>query len=576
MRFALFPPNPALTPDNRLLATRIFSLTNHVTAPSPLIVVGGTFFPVAIGFGINNLDEAVKEALATELVPIIWWFITHCRLVDDDSQVPLSSPAPPAVSLPASGLEENVLCLQCPASAQPGETSSDNDRAAISGNTSVPISMDHEGNGVTAVSVQAFTPILGTLLLSPNGLVGGAARYAVVELFRRLRRADDREAKADDSTSENAEANQLQAPFRPEGFATAESSYPDTEPPELGLFQWSERRLFERELVYQVVIGMGRLDLDDNRGEQQADDLMEVASVSEASTAVPTPQAAQLAPEPDSYFPPAASLGTTSAAPPMLSAASPPVPTAEVTAIGVSTISPAPSPSPPVLSTSPVEGSPDHSSASTPSLTSSTSSSSGEYSDNVELNGSDRFSLGLSVTGTVPAAEDSQVPMLVFEVPSSPSELKRSLPTLPMTQNQGWALAEPSSLSRSSALPTTPPFEVLPPPVAAPVPVAVEATLPISSLSLESLFARAPAASESPPRPQAPADPGWMSPKSAARELDAMDEQQVDDDSADLNEEASVGRFCSMSLMAAVTANGKHLPAGCSCPGDCKFTFTSF
>ena len=526
---------------------------------------------MAIGFGINNLDEAVKEALATELVPIIWWFITHCRLVDDDSQVPSSPLAPPAASV----LEESVLCLQCPASAQPGEASSDHDGTAVSGNTSVPISMDHEGNGVTAVSVQAFTPILGTLLLSPNGLVGGAARYAVVELFRRLRRADDREAKADDTIGANAEANQPQAPFRAEGLATAESSYPDIEPLELGLFQWSERRLFEKELVYQVVIGMGRLDLDDNRDEEPADDLMEVASVSEASTAVPTPQAAQLVPEPDSYFPPAASLGATSAAPPTFSAASPPMLTAEVAAIGVSTISPAPSPSPPVSSTSPVEGSPDHSSASTPSLTSSTSSSSGEYSDNVELNGLDRFSLGLSMNGTVPAAEDSQVPILEYEVPSSPSELKPSLPMLPMTQNQGWALAEPSSLSRSSALPTTPPFEVLPP-VAAPVPVAVEATLPISSLSLQPPFVRPAAASESPPRLQAPADPGWMSPKSAAREVDAMDEQQVDDDSADLSEEASVGRFCSMSLMAAVTANGKHLPAGYSCPGDCEFILSSF
>ncbi|KAI1794528.1 ARM repeat-containing protein [Ganoderma leucocontextum] len=495
--------------------------------------------PLLNGLAMDE-DEAVKEALAAELVPIIWWFVTYCRLVDDDT-VPPSPPAPPSVSPPASGLEENERFLQYPASPWP-EVSSDHDDAAISGDGSVPVYVDHESSGVTIVPVQAFTPILGTLLLSPNGLVGGSARYAVVELLRRLRRADERDA------GENVEATELHAPLRPGGLATAESPCPDTEGPlEVGLFGWNERRLFERELVYQVVIGMGRLDLDDNRGEQQADDLMEAASVSGASTAVPTPQAVQPIPELDSYFPLAASFGITSAAPPTVSSASPPVLTAEVAAIGVSTISPAASPSPPVSSTSPVEGSPDHSSASTPSLTSSASSSSGEYSDHAELNGSDRFSLGLS--GTLPAADDSQAPMLVDEVLAGPSELK----PFPMTQNHGWA--EPSSPSRSSALPTTPPFEVLPPPpVAAPVPVAAEATVPLSTFSsLPSLFAQAPAASESPPRPQVSGS-GWISPKSAARELAGMDEQM--DDSADLSEEASVGRLSCMSLMAAVTASG--------------------
>ena len=106
-----------------------------------------------------------------------------------------------------------------------------------------------------------------------------------------------------------------------------------------------------------------------------------------------------------------------------------------------------------------------------------------------------------------------------------------------------------------AALPTTPPFEVPPPPpsVAAPVPVAAEAASPISVLPM--LQVHAPP-SASPVREHQPS--GWASPGTAARELQAMeDQQEAVDDGSDLSEEAAVGRLSSMSLMAAVTASGK-------------------
>lgn len=98
----------------------------------------------------------------------------------------------------------------------------------------MPVSRQRDGNDVTLISVQAFTPILGTLLLSPNGMVSGPARCTVVELLCRIRKADD----AEESKSTNAQ------------------------PPEStrGLFEPTQRQMFEEELIHQLVIGIGRLD----------------------------------------------------------------------------------------------------------------------------------------------------------------------------------------------------------------------------------------------------------------------------------------------------------------------------
>lgn len=98
----------------------------------------------------------------------------------------------------------------------------------------VPVSGQRDGDDATLISVQAFTPILGTLLLSPNGMVSGPARCAVVDLLCRIREADD----AEESESINAQAS--------------DSSY--------GLFGRIQRQMLEEELIHQLIIGIGCLD----------------------------------------------------------------------------------------------------------------------------------------------------------------------------------------------------------------------------------------------------------------------------------------------------------------------------
>ncbi|OSX65087.1 hypothetical protein POSPLADRAFT_1167264 [Postia placenta MAD-698-R-SB12] len=170
---------------------------DHVTPAEAVEYV----LPLLNGLALDE-DEAVKEALAAELLPIVWWFITHCRLVEEDFSTPQQDTI----------LEQ--LAEQSPELA-----------------------------GVTPIPVQAFTPILGTLLLSQNTLVGGPARHAVVQLLKRIRHAEERE-----------DGHPVTLPT-------------DNERPEpdyaVGLLGPPERHLFEHEIVHSVVIGMGRLDMPD-------------------------------------------------------------------------------------------------------------------------------------------------------------------------------------------------------------------------------------------------------------------------------------------------------------------------
>lgn len=161
--------------------------------------------PILSSLAIDE-DETVKEALSAELVHVIWWVVTHYRVVREDACQP-----------PATG-----------------ETDSD----------ALPI------------CVQAFTPILGTLLLSVNGNVGSNARSAIVGILRRTKRLDDIEDGMDHSQAiDKGGGTNIPADPWIEGFDDL-----DLTP---GLFQRKQRRLFEDELLKQVVIGMARLDMQE-------------------------------------------------------------------------------------------------------------------------------------------------------------------------------------------------------------------------------------------------------------------------------------------------------------------------
>ncbi|KAJ4480654.1 hypothetical protein C8J55DRAFT_69602 [Lentinula edodes] len=168
-------------------------------------------------------DEMVKEAFSSKLVTIIWWFFTRCQLtpgdiVDEDSLNP-------------------------------------------------PEFHDHEG--IPTISVQAFTPILGTLLLSPNVLVGGATRYAVVALLGRIKRVNAMESKpGSDSPKIHVQIPRLNEVANSQNLSAGSlEEIEDEEEIVVGFFGKEERSLFQKEILFQVVVGMGRLDSDEPEGE---------------------------------------------------------------------------------------------------------------------------------------------------------------------------------------------------------------------------------------------------------------------------------------------------------------------
>jgi len=121
--------------------------------------------------------------------------------------------------------------------------------------------------------------------MSPNVIVSETARYAVVDILKRIRRANEHDLIEEDIDEQGDERDSVLA---------------------MGLFGLQERRLFEQEMLQQVVIGIGRLDDDEFDGVFAEEDVehlteetgMEDVQLNSGSTAD------MIVSEPDSTTPP--------------------------------------------------------------------------------------------------------------------------------------------------------------------------------------------------------------------------------------------------------------------------------
>lgn len=101
--------------------------------------------------------------------------------------------------------------------------------------------------GTDALPAQSFTPLLGTLLLSPNVSISASTRQCIVQLVQRIRNLAQR-----DET--------------------------------IGSFGVNERQILEKEILDQLVIGMAHLELDSDAMDEDLASGQQTSS-SQASSA---------------------------------------------------------------------------------------------------------------------------------------------------------------------------------------------------------------------------------------------------------------------------------------------------
>lgn len=545
-------------------------------------------------------DEAVKEALASELVPIIWWFITRCKLVDeevlhgdyfqqdnmqsDSSYFPAFSQANSSedatVSTPPPEVQRSdseSAAAHTPTSPEPllqrsasspdsasrhvhhhnpltvlahhHNSPSSSPHATITALPPLPQSShtpDHPSPLGQAYSMQTpeatlpaadepalirvsdFTPVLGTLLLSANSHVGGPARYAVVELLRRVRKADD---------FEHNTATQL--PSDPAVHPVDDEEDCEDRYSNVGLFVEEQRRIFEKEMIHQVVIGMGQLD------QFPEEPIEGEAPGSGFTTTAGTPQASGHSPHTihrtspgagDSYFPlippPPSESHVPELPPHHLPLTSPAVVAASVPVTPISIALPS------------------------PPTTFADFAASGLLSPPLEMTASPSPSVSSS-----PFFAPSPAPTLASSIFTTPS----------LTSGSSFALSAsasplvPTPSSAASDLPVPSDFDLAPQPPSSSVANEVEGAGTLF-LNTSSPQGTGGAGTWIPPR--SPGDlpmasegekqafsSGLESTSGVHQIANWVGEDTIDDSEA--GGEAAVGKLSSMSLMAAVTASGE-------------------
>lgn len=105
--------------------------------------------------------------------------------------------------------------------------------------------------------------------MSSNPLVGGAARFTVVDLLSRINKADEKEIGSFYHHGHDTPAHISPAHiFYPCEITHSDhdndDDFEDETPLVIGLFGVQERAIFMQEILQQVVIGMGRLDVEGN------------------------------------------------------------------------------------------------------------------------------------------------------------------------------------------------------------------------------------------------------------------------------------------------------------------------
>lgn len=247
--------------------------------------------PLLSGFSLDE-DESVKEAFASELHRILWYFFSTCQLNEEEEEavVTVTSEGLNVVPVkPEEGIESELLQIQeerrqsilsslGPSSGKTAVSTSAQTPQVIAtpaseANTESTVfspaaqldlysaDMNPEkraayGGGPLVerpvIAVSFFTPLLGSLLLNPNPTVSDSVRHGLVNLVGRIRDKTDLIPEVWGKGANSADITGTKV------FVSQTGSHTH----QIKTFGPKARKLVEDELVHGIVVGMGQLSTE--------------------------------------------------------------------------------------------------------------------------------------------------------------------------------------------------------------------------------------------------------------------------------------------------------------------------
>ena len=262
--------------------------------------------PLLSGFSMDE-DESVKEAFASELHRILWYFYSTCKLAYEDEEeeiggmeykpmletITVTSEGMDVIPKPEDHHDPIIPTRRASGNSVPSTASSNmtpNNSVSTHQNNSIPadtppssVSEAPSSQGTyfspgdfvnpfaddvdpekgwakdvgslvdrPALTVNFFTPLLGSLLLNQNPTISDSVRNGVVNLIGRLRGKIEPESEVWGAGVSSKEVDERRT------FASQNGPHAH----DLRPFDKNSRGMVEDELLHGIVIGMGQLSID--------------------------------------------------------------------------------------------------------------------------------------------------------------------------------------------------------------------------------------------------------------------------------------------------------------------------
>ena len=264
--------------------------------------------PLLAGFSMDD-DDSVKEAFASELHRILWYFFSNCRIVEDPDEGNLSgveySPQTETVTVTSEGVNvvpkpdptdvaanevvdprvTAVAFAAGPASGSSGAPSRSTPSSVPFGDDTPATTMSDTPSSIEmlitpppmvspfsddidpektwandsgplvdrpTLPVNFFTPLLGTLLLSMNTTTSDSIRRSMVHMIGRLRRKVPMDPQTWGQGATDVEPDERKMYLTQNGPHSHD----------LRPFDQASRTLVETELLQGIIVGMGQLSTE--------------------------------------------------------------------------------------------------------------------------------------------------------------------------------------------------------------------------------------------------------------------------------------------------------------------------